>query len=203
MPRPCSGDSSAGVAVIFSGQACECCEGFLFKRWESSQTPELQFHAHLMGFTPQSRPFASGCSRKSNVALCLLRSALPSFLAAVDKQPFSFPKTVYTVGLFPSSLVAKCGIARANIPDGSGWWGSATGQQMTFLSSHPSCLTGRSYIYKQSRVFGDGKELHMDGGRSGALLRRWDVHQVYLLGGTFGDIQRSLLRKGPGFQTAV
>lgn len=29
--RRCSGDSSAGIAVIFSGQACECFEGFLFK----------------------------------------------------------------------------------------------------------------------------------------------------------------------------
>lgn len=74
---------------------------------------------------------------------------------------------------------------------------------MTFLSSHPSCLTGWSYIYKQSRVFRYTEERHMDGGRSGALLQRCDVHQVYLLGGTFGDIQRSLLRKGPGFQTAV
>lgn len=33
--RRCSGDSSAGVAVIFSGQACECFEGFLFKCCEN------------------------------------------------------------------------------------------------------------------------------------------------------------------------
>lgn len=33
--RRCSGDSSAGIAVIFSGQACECFEGFLFKCCEN------------------------------------------------------------------------------------------------------------------------------------------------------------------------
>lgn len=33
--RRCSGDSSAGIAVIFSGQACECFEGFLLKCCEN------------------------------------------------------------------------------------------------------------------------------------------------------------------------
>lgn len=120
MPRRRSGDSSAGVAVIFSGQACECCEGFLFKCCESSQTRELQFHTHLMGFTPQSRPFTLWLQQE--VQRCSLSAAkLSSFLFGSRKQATFF---ISQDGLYVFSLlVAKCGIAREKISDGSGWWG--------------------------------------------------------------------------------
>lgn len=203
--RRCSRDSSAGIAVIFAGQACECFEGFLFKCCKNRLINEAstQIIFALFKYSCLSFTFINllRCVRGLFVSLLAagfgfgdhylqLRWGLPFIFAPqqeVQHCPLSLPfwqtlinnssSSISQDSLYVFILLAECSNGeqkhsqQLQLLEVSDWSADDLAASPRVVH-HVPALTGRGWscIYKQSPVFGQAKERHMDGGRSGALV---------------------------------